>query len=162
MATSAEGRADAERWIRDMEARIDLARVAGDVALFEAILAPEFRTTNPVGLVTAKDAMLADTRSGEFRVTASHSHDISVEVFGDAACVRGLADIRARFGGRDVSGTYAYTHLYVRSGEAWQVAAAHTSRLMPMGVYFLAMKVENLVGRLRGRRRAGPTGNGRQ
>jgi hypothetical protein len=144
-----------------MEARIDLARVAGDVAVFEEILTPEFRTTNPVGVVTPKDAMLADTRSGAFRVTASRSHDITVEVFGDAACVRGLADIRARFRGRDVSGTYAYTHLYVRRGEGWQVAAAHTSRLMPMGVYFLAMKVGNLVGRQRRRRRAGSSGNGR-
>jgi hypothetical protein len=145
-----------------MEARIDLARVAGDVALFEEILAPEFRTTNPVGVVTAKDAMLADTRSGAFRVAASHSHDISVEVFGDTACVRGLADIRATYGGRNVSGTYAYTHLYVRRGEGWQVAAAHTSRLMPTSVYFVAMKAGDLVSRF-GRRGHGRTGseNGR-
>lgn len=154
-------RAEAERWIRSMEARIDLARVAGDVALFEELLAPEFRTTNPVGVVTAKDAMLADTRSGTFRVTASLSHDITVDVFGDAACVRGLADIRARLGGRNVSGTYAYTHLYVRRGDAWQVTAAHTSRRMPMGVYFVAMKVGDLVGRLRRRRGGAPSENGR-
>ena len=35
-----------------LEARLDAARMSGDVALFEEVLGDEFRTTNPVGALS--------------------------------------------------------------------------------------------------------------
>ena len=69
--------AEAEKELRALEARLDLARMNGDAALFEQVLGAEFQTTNPVGLMSGREQALADTRSGAMKVTSSQSIDIT-------------------------------------------------------------------------------------
>lgn len=136
--------AEAEKALRALESRLDAARMSGDVALFEQVLAAEFQTTNPVGAVSGREQMLADTRSGAFKVTSSKSIDIAVTFVESAAIVRGKAVMKASYQGRDISGVYAYTHLYMHRQGRWQVVAAHTSRRMPDWVFFVVNSLLNL------------------
>jgi hypothetical protein len=136
--------AEAEKALRALESRLDAARVGGDVALFEEVLAPEFQTTNPVGAISGREQMLADTRSGAFKVTSSQSIDITVTFVETVAILRGKAVMKASYQGRDISGVYAYTHVYMERRGRWQVVAAHTSRRMPDWVFFVVNSLLNL------------------
>jgi hypothetical protein len=136
---------DVEQWIVRMEARLDEARVAGNTALFEEVLGDDFRTTSPAGAVTGKPQMLADVRSGALRVAASTSRNISVRVYGETAVVTGEAVLRATYRGHDISGTYAYTHVYARQGGRWQVVAAHSSRCVPAAYFLVTSRLARLL-----------------
>ena len=136
--------AEAEKTLRALESRLDAARVSGDVALFEEVLAAEFQTTNPVGAVSGREQMLADIRSGAFKVTSSRSIDIGVTFVETAAILRGKAVMKATYQGRDISGVYAYTHIYMYQDGRWRVMAAHTSRRMPDWVFFVVNSLLNL------------------
>jgi len=136
--------AEPEEALRALESRLDAARVNGDVALFDEVLAAEFQTTNPVGAVSGRDQMLADTRSGAMKVMSSQSIDITVSFVDAAAIVRGKAVMKAAYQGHDISGVYAYTHLYVRRDGRWQVVAAHTSRRMPDWIFLILTWLLNL------------------
>jgi hypothetical protein len=136
--------AEAEKALRALESRLDAARVNGDVLLFDEVLAPEFQTTNPVGAMSGREQMLADTRSGAFKVTSSQSIDITVTFVENAAILRGKAVMKASYQGRDISGVYAYTHVYMQREGRWQVVAAHTSRRMPDWIFFVVNSLLNL------------------
>jgi ketosteroid isomerase-like protein len=145
-AASGAGRSStAEQELQALEASLDEARMRGDSAMFDSVLADEFRTTNPVGTVTGKAEALADARSGTLRVESSKSTDIVVRAYGQVAVVTGRATMRATYRGFDISGPYIYTHVYVKRDDGrWQVVAAHSSRRLPDWLYFVAAKAANL------------------
>lgn len=140
------GTPEAEQELRALEARLDAARVGADVALFEQVLATEFQTTNPAGAVTGRQQALDDARSGALKVKSSRSVDISVAFTDGVAIVRGKAIMGAAYTGHDISGVYAYTHVYVHRDGRWQVVAAHTSRRMPDWVFLVLTRFLNLFG----------------
>jgi hypothetical protein len=133
--------------LRALEAQLDAARVAGDVAAFEEVLAQEFRTVGPSGLVAVRDQMLADARSGSLRVRSSRSTDLVIRVSGSTAVVNGRARLEASYQGRDISGVFAYTHVYRWSDGRWQVITAHSSAELPNWVMFLALKLRRWFAR---------------
>ncbi len=132
--------------LRALEARLDQARVAGDMSVFEAVLGPGFRTTSPVGAIADRDQSLKDFATRTMNVTRSESKDIVVRPFGNVAIITGVADMDVSVRGLGVSGEYAYTHVYMKSEAGWQVVAAHSSRRMPDWLYVLAVKIGRLFG----------------
>jgi hypothetical protein len=142
---------EVEQRILAIEARLDRARVAGDLSVFEEVLGDEFRSTNAVGMESGRQQMLDDVRTGTFKVRASRSYDIAVHVYGDTAVVRGLVDLDSTYKGIGIAGTFAYSHVYVLRDGRPQVVAAHTSALMPAPLYLVALRFGNLGRRLRAR-----------
>lgn len=132
--------------LRALEARLDQARVAGDMAVFEAVLGPGFRTTSPIGSISDRDQSLKDFRTRTMDVTRSESKDIVVRAFGNVAIITGIADMDVKVTGLKVNGRYAYTHVYMKSDAGWQVIAAHSTRCMPAWLYVLAVKIGRVFG----------------
>lgn len=135
-----------EAGLRQMEAELDAARVAGDVAAFERVLAAEFRTVNPFGEASFREQTIADTASRTFAVRSSRSGDLVIRSYDDTATVSGRCRIEATYAGRNISGTYAYTHVYVLRDGRWQVVAAHLSRVLPNWLYFVMATFGRLLG----------------
>jgi ketosteroid isomerase-like protein len=79
-----------------------------------------------------------------FKVRSSRSTDLEIRSYGEAAVVSGSAHLAASHAGHDVSGTYAYTHVYVKRDGRWQVVAAHSSRVMPKPLFFVASTLARL------------------
>jgi ketosteroid isomerase-like protein len=127
-----------------LEAKIDGARVRKDLSVFERVLAEGFQTTSPVGARAGKAEMLEDVKAGTFDVKSSRSGDLTVLDLGDTAIVFGTAILKARYSGHDISGAYAYTHVYKRSERGWQVVAAQSSRKMPDWLYGTIARLSNL------------------
>ena len=55
--------------------------------------------------------------------------DVDAHVEGNRAVFTGHVTVKSRFKGRDFSGFYQLTKVYLRSEEQWEVIASRTARL---------------------------------
>jgi len=133
------------QYFLQMEARLDQARMRADAEVFEDVLADDFRSTNLIGAVLDKAASLADIRFGAMTVSSSRTGEVTVRVLDDTAIIHGRAHLRARYRGHDISGVYAYTHVYALRGDRWRVVAAHSSRTMPGWMFMVLVRLTNLL-----------------
>ena len=97
----------------------------------ERWIADDCVSTNADGsiLVNPKPVVLANIKSGAWRVESVVIDNVKVRLFGDAAVVTATQIEKSKFQGKDSGGRYQYTHVWVRRDGQWQVVATHTTRL---------------------------------
>lgn len=72
---------------------------------------------------------LADANAGVFTGSAELT-EMKVRVYGDAAVVTGNAFLRgAKYKGKDISGRYVFTDMFVKRDGGWQVVASHSNKV---------------------------------
>lgn len=49
--------------------------------------------------------------------------DLTVRIYGDTAVVTGSSSQKGQENGKDYSGDYRFTRVYVKQGEAWKTVA---------------------------------------
>jgi len=126
--TSGSG-ADADALIA-IEREWGEAMVAKDVPTLSRILADDFTEVDPTGSLRAKDIVLAEAGSGDFKVDSYTARDLKARVYGDTAVVTGVSDLKATFKGEDMSGSYRWTDTFVRRNGRWQAVASQVTRVM--------------------------------
>ena len=109
------------------------AEVAGDTGTLDAITTDDFTLVGPFGFVLDKAAWLDRYRSGRFATTALDWHDVSVRQYGDTAVTVGTQTQQAAYEGRANDGDFRISHVFVRQGDEWRLAAAHLSLGSPPG-----------------------------
>jgi hypothetical protein len=101
----------------------------GDVAGFEALLAPDFLCSNPDGSLVDRAGFLRQT-ARPVTIRALRAHDVTIRVLGDVA----LVHARTTFTNADGSpGAGRYTDTYAFRDGRWLAVAAHVTRL-PSGL----------------------------
>ena len=81
------------------------------------------------GMKGGKQGDLDQAKSHAFVGTCELS-EMQVRVFGDAAVVTGKAALRdAKYNGKDVSGDYLFTDVYVKRDGRWQAVASHSNKV---------------------------------
>lgn len=96
----------------------------GDVARFDAILADDFRCSNPDGSVVDRAGFLAQTaRPVAIRDLAAR--DVEIRLFGDVAIIHARTTY-TQPDGRPGAGRY--TDIWARQGGRWLAVAAHVTR----------------------------------
>jgi hypothetical protein len=97
----------------------------------ERWIADDCVSTNADGSiqVNPKPVILANIRSGAWRVNTIAIDNVNVRIFGDAAVVTATQTEKSQFQGKDSGGRYQYTHFWVKRDSGWQVVATHTTRL---------------------------------
>lgn len=84
------------------------------------------------GMPADKKSDLADAKSGAYAGTAELT-GLKVRVFGDAAVVVGKATLRnATYKGKDISGDYLFTDMWVKLKGRWQVVASQADKAPAM------------------------------
>jgi ketosteroid isomerase-like protein len=121
--------AEAEKQVREAQARRFEVMVQGDMAALAPLLAEDLVYVHGDGKVETKAQLLESLASGRLRYRAIAAPDAAVRVYGEAAVVTGRADVQATAGGRDVAFAARYLAVYVREGGAWRLAAWQTTRL---------------------------------
>jgi len=113
------------------------ALVKHDWAFLDQILADDYIWTDPDGNVWTKAQFLASLKSGEDVLTAAKADEIRVRVYGDAAAVTGRTTVKEQYKGKDISGQYQWTDMWVKDyAGRWQCVASHSSRApLKFGVY---------------------------
>ncbi len=107
----------------------DEAYPKADVVAMERILAPEFRSTGPDGIVSTKSDLIGGVRSGKTVVKSALSDDLKITVFQNTAVVTGRWTANGVDNGKAWSGAHRFTDTWILQGGHWQVLADHWSKI---------------------------------
>ena len=103
------------------------AEVKADMAFLDRFIAEDCIITDPVGAVWTKAQFLTGLKSGEGAVISSVLDNMKARVYGDAAVVTGRMTARQTFKGKDISGQYQCTDMFIKKAGRWQCVAIHLS-----------------------------------
>lgn len=120
-----------EKALVQLETEWSAAILAADLATLERILADDFVQVGAFGSFDKKQA-IADLRSGKYKVTSmSPPRDMKVRFFGDVAVVTGAGEEKSTFQGKDTSGTWVWTDVWVKRKGKWQAVASQATPVSP-------------------------------
>ncbi len=104
------------------------AGVKGDWTALDKILASEY-VNNSDGTVRPKKQILAEMKSGASKTTSASTSEMKVLILGDTGIVHGLWADKSTRNGKDTSGTYRYTDIFVKRDGRWQVATSYSPKV---------------------------------
>ncbi len=117
---------DVEQQILRVEAKRIDAMVAMDLAALDPILADDLSYSHSSGRTDTKASFLELVRSGHYLGVDFVERD--VVPCGDAAIVRGLAQMRVNHDGENLSYPILFLEAYAVRGGAWQLVAWQATR----------------------------------
>jgi ketosteroid isomerase-like protein len=106
------------------------AIVKKDVARIEGLLASDFNGTSPTGSTFPKSEAINELKNGNYTVESMTMDEVSVNVYGNTAVSFTSQQEKSKVNGKDNSGHYHFTNVWVNKDGAWQVVASHGSRLV--------------------------------
>jgi ketosteroid isomerase-like protein len=109
-----------EQTVMQMERDWGQALVKADVATLDRILADDWFGQGPPGGSSNKAGALADLKSGTPKYDSVTPGEMKVRVFGDVAVVTGTQDVKSSYKGKDTSGHYVWTDVFVKRQGKWQ------------------------------------------
>jgi len=127
---SAQTSGSSEKEILKLENRWSEAVVKRDTTTLQRLFADEYLATDPLGGVSNKAQSIADIASGTFVVTSFTLDDMKVHIYGKVAVVTGSNDMKGTYSGKDISGKYRFTDVFVKRSGRWQCVATQ-STLVP-------------------------------
>src|ERR1700747_1266965 len=128
-ATLALGQgAKVEQSLMQMEREWVDAAQKKDADTLNRILADDWVGQGPTGTVTKAQA-LAELKSGESKLESITFGDMKVRVFEDTAVVAGTDDEKSSYKGKDTSGHYTWTDVFVKRQGKWQAVASQSTRI---------------------------------
>ena len=99
-----------------------------DVAGFNRCLADEWVLITSDGSRVTKPMALADLKSGALKIESFRLDDVTVQLYGNTAVVRGVITEKSKLHDKDTSGKSRFTDVFVKRDERWQAVASHESR----------------------------------
>ena len=125
---------EAKKEVAAAEASLQQAMLAGDVKKLESQLDETFVWTRSEGTQQTRQQLLEQLGSGVLKYSKLETKDVTVNVYGDTAVVRGVSPRqRSSYPGAEGKGdaasiTVFYTLTFVNRGGAWKAVAMHSSR----------------------------------
>jgi ketosteroid isomerase-like protein len=129
--TLAKDTAKDEKELLQIERDWTQASLKGDAVALGKILGDDWVGQGPAGTMNKAQA-LAELKSGENKTDSITLGDMKVRVFGDTAIVTGSDDEKSSYKGKDTSGSYTWTDVFVKRKGHWQAVASQAT-LMPAG-----------------------------
>ena len=127
-AANPEEPEDVEAVITGLEKQWASAIVKKDTAALEALLADDFAGTSPTAHTYAKTDAIDDLKASTYAVSAMDLDEISVNVYGSTAVAFTSQEEKSKYEGRDTSGHYHFTDVWVKTNGKWRAVASHGSR----------------------------------
>ena len=126
--TTADG-AD-ERALLQIERDWSAAMVARDVAGLDKFLGKEWTFTND-GQVSSRTQFLSELKRGTYKFESLVMRDASVHVFGDAAMVTMVGDVKGTYKGTDISSSGRGIDFFVKRDGRWQCISTQNATIKP-------------------------------
>lgn len=117
--------------IKKLEELRNQAVVHGDVAALDRMTADDYTFITLRGELRTKPEILKGFRSGSFHYESRGISDLKVRLYGDTAIVTGRSVQKGAENGKDYSGDYRFTRVYVRQGGVWLTVALQTTLIRP-------------------------------
>jgi ketosteroid isomerase-like protein len=83
------------------------------------------------GELRTKAEIVKGFRSGSFKYDSREISDLNVRVYGDTAIVTGRSNQKGKEDGKDYSGDYRFTRVYVKQDGHWRTVALQTTIIKP-------------------------------
>src|ERR1035437_1087886 len=100
-----------------------------DIVALDRILGDDHSVITKDGSVLTKAQELANYKSGESSNELSDFEPMKIRVFGDTAVVTGGHREKSHNFGKDTSGHYRWTDLFVKRNGRWQAVASQLTRV---------------------------------
>ena len=117
-----------EQAVMQAERNLVNAVVKRDIPTLETYLGKEWTPTND-GQVTSGAQVLAELKSGAYKVESDAIRDLSVHVFGDVAVATMILDTKGTYKGADFSGVIRSTDFFVKRDGRWQVVSPQNTTI---------------------------------
>ena len=105
------------------------ALVKRDLNVWTRCVSDDWIGTTPEGNIITKAGAYADLKAGLVVRELFRLDDLKVRVYGDMAIVFGLETEKSKIHGKDMSGQYRFTDVFVKRDGRWQAVASHLSRV---------------------------------
>ena len=121
--------AGAEQALKSIEQEMLDALLKGDSSANERYIASDAVFTMPDGEVVDKTRLNADLKSGALKMQSSTFNDMKVRVHGDTAIVTYGTTDKGAYKGRDISGHYRWTDVFMVRNGKWQLIAGQGTQV---------------------------------
>ncbi|MFN7945754.1 MAG: nuclear transport factor 2 family protein [Blastocatellia bacterium] len=128
-ATAATATASPTENVEQLLARMEQdwvdATIKGDIAFTDRILADDCIYINWDGSTETKTQVLESVKAGAYKAESMKLENIRVRAFNDSAVVTYGQIEKSQTKGKDSSGHYIYTDVWVKRNGKWQIVASH-------------------------------------
>lgn len=118
-----------EEKVRQLDRELNEAFLKSDVTVIDRILADDYVSTSPLGIVRTKAQVLEGQRTGERKYEALDFDDVRVRIYGNAAVLTSRRTERGQYRGQDTSGQFRQTRVYARQRGRWRLGATQSTRI---------------------------------
>jgi len=118
-----------EQAVMQVEEDLRVAISKGDTKAYGRIVGDDYVFTNQDALVRTKAQMVSAYDSGSLKYESVKFDEIKVHAYGDTAVVTGRQTVKAQDNGKDISGQFRYTRVYVKRQGRWQLVATQVTRI---------------------------------
>ena len=118
-----------EEQFKKMEKDRGAAVVKGDSEALAKETADDYTLINVNGQTSDKKQTVEQIKNGQIKLESDEPSDMKVRVFGNTAVVTGKANIKGTIGGKDASGTVAFTRVWVKKGGKWMTVALQQTKV---------------------------------
>ncbi len=115
--------------IRSLENARNDAIVRGDAAALERMTSEDYTFITLRGELRSKAEIVKGFAAGTFKYDSREISDLNIRVYGDAAVVTGRSKQKGAENGKDYSGDYRFTRVYIRTNGRWQTVALQATRI---------------------------------
>jgi ketosteroid isomerase-like protein len=114
-----------EQAITKLEHDWAAASVKADMAATDRIVADDWIGTSWDGQIQPKSQIVDELKTGVYKPSSMNVDNIKVRVFGDVAVATLTQTEKSQYKGKDTSGRYLYTDVWVKRNGSWQVVSSH-------------------------------------
>jgi ketosteroid isomerase-like protein len=116
-----------EREILSLEEARNQAVLHGDATALDRMTSDDYTFITLRGELRTKSDILKGFASGSFHYDSRQISDLKVRVYGDTAVVTGRSVQKGMENGKDYSGDYRFTRVYVKEKGRWLTVALQTT-----------------------------------
>jgi ketosteroid isomerase-like protein len=127
---SASASENVEDVIMQLEGEWGAALAKRDIAALDRILADDHSVITKDGSVLTKAQELANYGSGASSAELFDFEPVKVRIFGDTALATGGHREKSQYRGRNTSGHYRWTDVFVKRNGRWQAVASQLTRVV--------------------------------
>lgn len=102
----------------------------GNTSAMDALLADDYMSISPTGILQSKEQTLANLRAGNIHFTSLALSDRKIRLYGTTALVTSRAEVMGSGPEGDISGSYRYTRVYVKDMRGvWRIVSFEASKI---------------------------------
>ena len=120
-----------EQEIKTLEEERNRALLHGDAAALERMTSDDYTFITLRGELRTESEIVKGFQSGLFKYDSRTISDLNVRVYGDTAIVTGRSTQKGSERGKDYSGDYRFTRVYVKQNGRWLSVALQATLIQP-------------------------------